>query len=215
MRVEGPAGWLGRLALAVTLAVQAACTGVRAAPTDVAARDVREAPVRVDPTALSAHPSRVPLPSRTPTAREAVSSFLRLANRRDITGMGMAFGTESGPLLETAGDTTEVEVRMEAIASILRHGNYRIRAEEHVAGSGGRAVRVLVDLTVAGRTVAAVPFVAVRTSGGVWLVREVDLAKVMAGAHDAPDDVILGIAALRYMFPNPPQRGTSHGLWVR
>jgi hypothetical protein len=132
-------------------------------------------------------------------AQLSVESFLQAANRRDLDAMGRLFGTSDGPLIETGstfgcafkkigswfGGTPcrrreEVELRMEAIASVLRHEDYRIDREEGVAGRLGPATRVIVDLTVQGEEVPDVPFVVVRTSQGRWLVEQVDLQRAMA-----------------------------------
>jgi len=132
-------------------------------------------------------------------AQLSVESFLQAANRRDLDAMGRLFGTSDGPLMETGstfgcafkkvgswfGGTAcrkrqDVELRLEAIASVLRHDDYRIDREEGVAGRLGPATRVIVDLTVRGEQVPDVPFVVVRTSEGRWLVEQVDLQRAMA-----------------------------------
>jgi hypothetical protein len=74
----------------------------------------------------------------------------------------------------------DVELRMDAIASILAHDDYRIVREERVAGRDAPTTRVVVDLTVRGTPVPGVPFEVVRTSGGRWLVQDVNLQRVMA-----------------------------------
>ena len=132
-------------------------------------------------------------------AQLSLERFLQAANARDLEGMGRLFGTESGPAWDT-GSTVgcafktigswfggskcvqkrDVEVRMDAIARILRHEDYRIVREEPVAGRMNRATRVSVDLTVNGQTLSEIPFVMVRTGGGQWLVEEIDLQRVMA-----------------------------------
>ena len=132
-------------------------------------------------------------------AQLSLERFLQASNARDLEAMARLFGTESGPAWDT-GSTLgcafkmigswfggsrcirkrDVEVRMDAIAQILRHEDYRIVREESVAGRMTQATRVYVDLTVNGLTVSEVPFVLVRTGGGQWLVEEIDLEKVMA-----------------------------------
>ncbi|MEJ2202827.1 MAG: hypothetical protein P8170_01820 [Gemmatimonadota bacterium] len=133
-------------------------------------------------------------------AQLSVERFLQAANARDIESMGRLFGTVDGPVLDTGstvgcafkkigswfGGTpcakrSEVEVRLDAIAQVLRHQDYRITREQPVAGRLQEATQVFVDLTIAGEVVADVPFVVVRTSGGRWLVEEVDLERVMTG----------------------------------
>lgn len=131
-------------------------------------------------------------------AQLSVERFLQAANQRDVESMGNLFGTKDGPLADTGstfgcafkkmgswfGGTPctkrqEVEIRMDAIASILTHEDYRIIREERVAGRDAPTTRVLVDMTVQGSPVPSVPFVVVQTGQGRWLVQEVDLARVM------------------------------------
>jgi hypothetical protein len=133
-------------------------------------------------------------------AQLSVERFLQAANDRDIESMGRLFGTADGPILDTGGTfgcffkkigswfgghactpRRDVEVRLDAIARVLRHQDYRIMREEAVAGRLNDATRVFVELTVNGDKVPDIPFVVVRASGGQWLVEEVDLERVMAG----------------------------------
>ncbi len=133
-------------------------------------------------------------------AQLSVERFLQAANQRDVLAMGDLFGTADGPAMDTGGSfgcafkrigswfggarcvtKQEVEIRMEAIASVLVHEDYRIVRQERVAGRTVPTTRVLVDMSVqGGELVSAVPFVVVRTSEGRWLVQEVDLERVMA-----------------------------------
>jgi len=130
----------------------------------------------------------------------SVESFLQAANARDIAAMGRLFGTTGGPINDT-GSTLgcafkkigswfggmscvkrrDVEIRLDAIAEVLRHEDYKIEREQGVAGRLDVATRVFVNLLINGEWVMEVPFVVVRTSSGQWLVEEVDLARVMTG----------------------------------
>ncbi len=132
-------------------------------------------------------------------AQLSLERFLQASNARDLQGMARLFGTESGPAWDTGStlgcafkrigswfggsrciQKRDVEIRMDAIAQILRHEDYRIVREESVAGRMNRATRVYVDLTVNDQTVSEIPFVMVRTGEGQWLVEEIDLERVMA-----------------------------------
>jgi hypothetical protein len=134
-------------------------------------------------------------------AQLSVERFLQAANERDFQAMGRLFGTADGPAMNTGstfgcffkkigswfGGTactkrTDVELRMDAIASIVQHQDYRIVREETVAGRTSPTRRVYVDLTIQGRRVANMPFIVVRTSDGRWLVEQVPLERIMAGA---------------------------------
>lgn len=130
----------------------------------------------------------------------SVERFLQAANTRDLDSMGRLFGTAEGPLGETGStfgcafkkigswfggeaclSRQEVELRMDAIASILRHEDYAVTGQQMVAGRTSPTTRVVVDLTVDGERVPAIPFVVVHADDGRWLVQEIDLQKVMAG----------------------------------
>lgn len=139
-------------------------------------------------------------PGSTLGANLTVERFLQAANEHDVNAMGRMFGTQNGAVSET-GNTfgcafkkigswfggssctkkTDVEIRMDAIASILEHEDYRIVGENRVAGRTAPTRRVSVDMTMLrGQSVQAVPFVVVQASGGRWLVQEVDLQRVMS-----------------------------------
>jgi len=132
-------------------------------------------------------------------AQLSVERFLQAANDRDFQGMGRLFGTADGAAWDTGSSfgcffkkigswfggsactqKIEVELRMDAIASIIQHEDYRIVREESVAGRTSPARRVYVDLTIQGRAANGMPFVVVQTGGGRWLVEQVPLERIMA-----------------------------------
>jgi hypothetical protein len=131
-------------------------------------------------------------------AQLSVERFLQAANQRDVETMGRLFGTASGPVGDTGstfgcffkkigswfGGTAcvkrvEVEVRMDAIASIVQHQDYNIVREEPLPGRTSPTRRVLVDMDMGTRRVTAAPFVVVQTGEGRWLVEEVPLETIM------------------------------------
>jgi hypothetical protein len=131
-------------------------------------------------------------------AQLSVERFLQAANQRDVESMGRLFGTASGPLGDTGGSfgcffkkigswfggsacssRVDVELRMDAIASVVQHRDYRIVREEPVAGRTSPTRRVIVDFDMGNRTVNAAPFVVVQTGEGRWLVQEVPLETMM------------------------------------
>ncbi len=150
------------------------------------------------PTACTTRSVDTPPPSMG--AQLTVERFLQASNQRDVIAMGRLFGTSDGPLGDTGStfgcmfkkmgswfggescrNKQDVEIRMDAIASILVHEDYRIVGESRVAGRVAPTQRVLVDMTTDGGTaVAGVPFVVVRTGDGRWLVEQVDLQRIMA-----------------------------------
>lgn len=154
--------------------------------------------VLIVPTACSTYV--VESPGAAIGAQLSVERFLQAANQRDVRAMGRIFGTEGGPALET-GSTfgcafkkigswfggnscvrkQDVEIRMDAIASILQHEDYRVTGERSVPGRNVPARRVAVTMTTAmGSTVAEVPFIVIQDGEGRWLVEQVDLQRVMA-----------------------------------
>jgi len=131
-------------------------------------------------------------------AQLSVERFLQAANARDVEAMGRLFGTSSGPAGDTGstfgcffkkigswfGGTSctsrvDVEIRMDAIANIVRHNSYTIVREEPLPGRTSPTRRVLVNMDMGGRAVNAAPFVVVQASGGRWLVEEVPLETIM------------------------------------
>ena len=132
----------------------------------------------------------------------SVERFLQAANSRDLDAMARIFGTEQGSVLDTTGSTfgcafrrmgswiriserctnrQEIELRMDAIAYILRHDRYRISSEATVAGRRAPTTRVVVDLERGAERFTDVPFVTVRTPGGTWMIEEIGLERITAG----------------------------------
>lgn len=142
----------------------------------------------------------VETPAAAVGAQLSVERFLQAANQRDVEAMGRLFGTHDGSAMETGGTfgcmfkkigswfggsscvrREEVEIRMDAIASVLQHRDYRIVEERRVAGRTVPTTQIMVNMTTdMGANVPAVPFEVVRTDGGRWLVQRVDLERVMA-----------------------------------
>jgi hypothetical protein len=108
----------------------------------------------------------------------SVERFLQAANAKDLEAMQGLFGSWEGPI---EGDRRELELRMAAIAEILRHEDYEIVSEEREPGREHPTTRVTVTLTKGGRAITGVPFMVVRTEAGGWLVEQVDLERVMRG----------------------------------
>lgn len=128
----------------------------------------------------------------------SVERFLRATNARDLHGMARIFGTEKGPIIETGGPVKcgfkklgswigigqrcytlqEVELRMDAIAQILRHQDYTLVSESRVPGRVNPTTRIGVDLAIRGRMIRDVPFLVVRAKDGRWLIEEIGLERV-------------------------------------
>lgn len=135
----------------------------------------------------------------------SVERFLQASNTRDLDSMARIFGTANGPIADQTGSPvgctfrrlgswfgmgqrclswTEIEVRMDAIAQILRHDDYRIREESQVAGRRHPTTRIGVDLTRGSSRYDNVPFVVVQASGGRWLLEEIGLERLTQGEQD-------------------------------
>lgn len=131
----------------------------------------------------------------------SVERFLQAANEADLHSMARLFGTADGPIIETGGTIScgfkklgswfgistrcetiqEVEIRMDAIAQIIRHQDYRVVSEANVPGRVNPTTRIGVDMQVDGRDITDVPFVVVRTDEGRWLVEEIGLTRITRG----------------------------------
>lgn len=131
----------------------------------------------------------------------SVERFLQAANAGDLDAMARLFGNADGSIADRMGgsfgcafrrmgswiglgdaclDREEIELRMNAIALILQHDDYRIRSEGQVPGRAQPTTRIGVDIDRAGETFADVPFNVVQTTDGRWLVEEIDLGAVAA-----------------------------------
>lgn len=130
--------------------------------------------------------------------RLSVERFLQAANERDLEAMAGLFGTAGGPYSEGQnpvgcffkrigswfGGTAcrsrqDVELRMDAIAEVLKHDDYQILRDERVAGRKHPTTRVLVDLKVGSQTASSVPFDVVQTGDGRWVVTVIGLEAAM------------------------------------
>ncbi len=130
----------------------------------------------------------------------SVERFLQAANTGDLDAMSRIFGTSSGSIADEMGNPLgcgfkrigswiglgsrclnrqEIELRMNAIALVLEHSDYRIRGEREVPGRRAPTTRVGVDLTQRASVVNDVPFLVVRASDGRWLVEGIGLETVM------------------------------------
>jgi hypothetical protein len=131
----------------------------------------------------------------------SVERFLQAANAGDLEEMARLFGNADGSFADRSGgsfscafkkmgswiglgdaclDRTEIELRMNAIAIAIQHDDYRIRSEAQVAGRDNPTTRIGVDIDRGGETFADVGFAVVQSTGGRWLVEQIDLAAVTA-----------------------------------
>ncbi len=104
-----------------------------------------------------------------------IEQFLRAANANDLQQMGRLFGTADGSVLQR-DPRSEVEKRMFAIASLLRHQDYTIQGQSIVPGRDDE-IRLAVRLKRE-KDEVVVPFTLVRTHDGGWLITDIDLTAV-------------------------------------
>jgi hypothetical protein len=148
--------------------------------------------------ACATRPVRRPNELAAVAPQLSVERFLQASNARDYFTMATLFGTDSGPISDTGsgfgcgvkvlvswfpGVTRclrweDVELRMAAIADVLRYQDYKIVSERQEPGRSSLTNRIGVDLTRPGSVVRDVPFLVVRTGQGRWLVQEIDLQRV-------------------------------------
>lgn len=133
------------------------------------------------------------------TIPQSTIRFLEAANTGDLHTMARIFGTargsvadQTGPLLvcalHTAGSWmrlstpcptwAEVELRMHAIALVLRHDAYRITTQRVVPGRSSPTVEILLDFDRGGRWIQEVPLQVVQRSNGTWMVESIGLERI-------------------------------------
>jgi hypothetical protein len=105
-----------------------------------------------------------------------VEQFLRAANSNDFDTMARLWGTRDGNMLRR-WPREEIDRRMMATASLLRHQDYGIEGEQIVPGRREEAVQLIVRLRINQRDVQ-VPFTMVLTRSGDWLVEEIGLDRI-------------------------------------
>ncbi|HEY8484796.1 MAG TPA: hypothetical protein VIL13_09310 [Longimicrobiales bacterium] len=104
-----------------------------------------------------------------------VERFLQAANSDDLETMARLFGTREGSILKR-DPRPDVERRMYALASYLRHKDFKVEGERPVPGRLGEAVWVLVRLDL-GRRQVVTPFTVLRSVDG-WLIEQFDLEAI-------------------------------------
>jgi limonene-1,2-epoxide hydrolase len=109
---------------------------------------------------------------------QSVERFLSAVNARDLDAMASVFGTADGPV---EGERVEIEIRMDAVATILEHQSYEIVSERQVPGRIDPTTRVGVTLRIDGEVHPDVAFLTVRTGEGRWMVQEIDLEAITGG----------------------------------
>lgn len=130
--------------------------------------------VLVSAVALAAcsHGTGAPHPTPVPSAEGAIREFLAAASDSNIARMANVWGNSSGPAAVT-GQPPKWEERLKVVQIYLRGGNWTVVDNKPQQGSTDRR-DVLMQFT-RGTCVKSVPFVAVKSSGGGWVVESVDV----------------------------------------
>jgi hypothetical protein len=157
--------------------------------------------------ACASTPSGISDRMAAPAPMLSVERFLQAANSGDLEAMAYIFGTARGPIAGETGSSlgcafrrvgswfgagrrcvswSDIELRMNAIALIIRHDDYRVRSQSNVPGRTRPTTRVGVDLDRGSSRYSDVPFVVVQTSDGRWLVEEIGLERITALRGPAP-----------------------------
>ena len=130
------------------------------------------------PAAQPPQAAGAPVGTGAPSVATAlvIEQFLRAVNAKDLDTMARLFGTVDGPITRR-DPRKDIDNRMFAIATILRHEDYAIEGMQIVPGRRDEATRVNVSMTVQGRSVR-VPYTLVWSTDGNWLVEQIDIEAV-------------------------------------
>lgn len=121
-----------------------------------------------------------PIPSNPEVATQLViEQFLRAVNSNDLDTMARLFGTVDGSILEFEGQS-EVDQRMFALASILRHDSFSVRRFDIVPGRRDEATLAIVSMRFGDRSVD-VPFTLVWSKDRTWMIENIDINRVIGG----------------------------------
>jgi hypothetical protein len=104
------------------------------------------------------------------SASAAVQSFMQAVADSNLTKMAGLWGTASGPAL-TTGQPRDYERRVAIMQAYLRNDSFRLTSDVPEAADR-RSLQV--ELRRQSCT-WNVPFVAIKTTGGSWLVNQVDV----------------------------------------
>jgi hypothetical protein len=119
--------------------------------------------------------SRTVTPARTSTGPEpgvVVEQFLRAVNANDLEAMGRLFGTRNGSVTRI-DPRANVEQRMFALASVLRHESFAVEQNRAVPGRSQEAVQIVVRMHIGERHLP-VPFTLVQSRDG-WVVEQIGI----------------------------------------
>jgi hypothetical protein len=106
------------------------------------------------------------------SANGAVQSFMQAVADSNVEIMASLWGTVNGPASKTK-QPPDWQRRVAIMQAYLRNQAFRITSDQPEAGPDRRALQVEIKRDTC---TWSVPFVAVKTREGAWLVTQVDLA---------------------------------------
>ena len=106
------------------------------------------------------------------SAKGAVLSFMQAVADSNLDKMASLWGTANGPASKT-NVPPDWRRRIAVMQAYLRNRTFRVTSDQPQANENRRAVQVELKRDTC---TWSVPFVAVKTSNGTWLVTQVDLA---------------------------------------
>jgi hypothetical protein len=104
------------------------------------------------------------------SAAGTVQAFMQAVADSNLTQLAALWGTSRGPASRTR-QPQDYERRVEIIRAYLRNDSYRLTSDVP-EGANRRALQVQIRRETC---TWSVPFIAIRTSDGSWLVNQVDL----------------------------------------
>jgi hypothetical protein len=124
------------------------------------------------------------------TASEAVRGFMQAVADSNLDKMASLWGTANGPASKT-NVPPDYRRRIAVMQAYLRNGSFRITSDQPQATENRRAIQVELKRDTC---TWSVPFVAIKTVNGTWLVNQVDLAAAGNPARPCVDPATVDTA---------------------
>ena len=113
-----------------------------------------------------------PAAQPTSSAGGVVRSFMQAVADSNVEKMASLWGTANGPASKT-NQPPDYQRRVAIMQAYLRNQSFRITSDEPEGSENRRALQVELRRETC---TWSVPFVAIKTRDGAWLVTQVDLA---------------------------------------
>jgi hypothetical protein len=125
------------------------------------------------------------------SASGAVRSFMEAVADSNLDKMASLWGTAAGPAAKT-NVPPDYRRRIAVMQAYLRNRSFRITSDQPQATENRRAIQVELKRETC---TWSVPFVAIKTADGTWLVNQVDLAAAGNPARPCVDPASVDTAA--------------------